>query len=178
MLPCAWCVAWWSAAFQSHWLHGKVAALCTRPVDWRREDTLPCRALATCPHESHALCGKQTSCRISLKPHCRSLWGTTPPSTRGRAATFTGKRLWLRSSDRVSRWVWEQASHAAAPCKLPNPSPSQRLLPPHALPLSPPSSNPSNWMWRILRETGIAPPDRIRGAHDDRLMPAVAGVGG
>ncbi|PSC69966.1 uracil-dna glycosylase superfamily [Micractinium conductrix] len=38
-------------------------------------------------------------------------------------------------------------------------------------------SNPSNWMWRILRETGIAPPDRIRGAHDDRLMPAVAGVG-
>uniref|UniRef100_A0A1D2A3E7 Uracil-DNA glycosylase-like domain-containing protein n=2 Tax=Auxenochlorella protothecoides TaxID=3075 RepID=A0A1D2A3E7_AUXPR len=37
-------------------------------------------------------------------------------------------------------------------------------------------SNPNNWMWRILRETGIAP-ETVRGAQDDRLMPALAGVG-
>eukprot|EP00198_Chlamydomonas_reinhardtii_P014066 XP_001703403.1 predicted protein [Chlamydomonas reinhardtii] len=38
-------------------------------------------------------------------------------------------------------------------------------------------SNPSNHLWPLLRRTGIAPPDRIRGPQDDGLMPAVAGVG-
>ncbi|GAB4814442.1 hypothetical protein N2152v2_001488 [Parachlorella kessleri] len=53
-------------------------------------------------------------------------------------------------------------------------------------------SNPTNWMWRILKETGIAPPAvrsvRVvnswkqregegKGAEDDRLMPQLAGVG-
>lgn len=37
-------------------------------------------------------------------------------------------------------------------------------------------SNPSNWMWRLLRETGIAPPE-IRGAQDDHLMLEYAQVG-
>jgi TDG/mug DNA glycosylase family protein len=37
-------------------------------------------------------------------------------------------------------------------------------------------ANPTNWMWRILRETAIAP-EAVRGADDDRLMPALAGVG-
>jgi TDG/mug DNA glycosylase family protein len=37
-------------------------------------------------------------------------------------------------------------------------------------------ANPSNWMWRILKETGLAPPE-VRGADDDGLMPALAGVG-
>ena len=37
-------------------------------------------------------------------------------------------------------------------------------------------SNPSNWMWRILRDTGIAPAAAIRGAQDDGRMPEVAGV--
>lgn len=36
-------------------------------------------------------------------------------------------------------------------------------------------SNPSNWMWRILRDTGIAPA-AIRGAEDDGRIPEVAGV--
>ncbi|EFN55236.1 hypothetical protein CHLNCDRAFT_134530 [Chlorella variabilis] len=38
-------------------------------------------------------------------------------------------------------------------------------------------SNPTNWFWRILRDTGIAPPAAISGAADDGKMPAVAGVG-
>ncbi|KAL4428494.1 hypothetical protein ABPG75_002583 [Micractinium tetrahymenae] len=38
-------------------------------------------------------------------------------------------------------------------------------------------ANPSNWMWRILRDTGLAPATQIRGAEDDGKMPAVAGVG-
>ena len=38
-------------------------------------------------------------------------------------------------------------------------------------------ANPSNWMWRILRETGIAPSDQISSASDDHLMPEIAGVG-
>ncbi|KAG2442614.1 hypothetical protein HXX76_002699 [Chlamydomonas incerta] len=38
-------------------------------------------------------------------------------------------------------------------------------------------SNPSNHLWPLLRRTGIAPPDRIRGPQDDGLMPAAAGVG-
>lgn len=37
-------------------------------------------------------------------------------------------------------------------------------------------SNPTNWMWRILRDTGIAPAASIRGAEDDGRMPEVAGV--
>ena len=37
-------------------------------------------------------------------------------------------------------------------------------------------SHPANWMWRILRQTGIAPPD-IRGAADDARMVTEAGVG-
>mmetsp|Transcript_15363 Transcript_15363/g.46373 ORF Transcript_15363/g.46373 Transcript_15363/m.46373 type:complete len:342 (+) Transcript_15363:122-1147(+) len=37
-------------------------------------------------------------------------------------------------------------------------------------------SNPSNWMWKLLCGTGIAPPS-IRGAQDDMLMPSVAQVG-
>lgn len=37
-------------------------------------------------------------------------------------------------------------------------------------------SNPSNWMWRLLKATGIAPPE-VRGAEDDHLMPEYAGVG-
>ena len=38
-------------------------------------------------------------------------------------------------------------------------------------------ANPTNWMWRILREVGIAPEHQIRGAVDDVKMPLVAGVG-
>lgn len=38
-------------------------------------------------------------------------------------------------------------------------------------------SNPSNWMWRILRDTGIAPAAGITGAVHDDSMPDVAGVG-
>ncbi|KAL4858944.1 hypothetical protein ACK3TF_001313 [Chlorella vulgaris] len=38
-------------------------------------------------------------------------------------------------------------------------------------------SNPTNRLWPILRETGIAPPDEIAGAQDDDKMPEVAGVG-
>ncbi|KAK9866566.1 hypothetical protein WJX84_005361 [Apatococcus fuscideae] len=37
-------------------------------------------------------------------------------------------------------------------------------------------SNPGNWMWRILKETGIAP-STIRGSMDDELMQREAGVG-
>ena len=37
-------------------------------------------------------------------------------------------------------------------------------------------ANPTNWMWRILRESGIAPTS-IRGAEDDHWMPKIAGVG-
>lgn len=37
-------------------------------------------------------------------------------------------------------------------------------------------SNPNNNMWKILRQTGIAPP-HVAGALDDYLMPADAGVG-
>lgn len=37
-------------------------------------------------------------------------------------------------------------------------------------------SNPSNWMWRLLKETGIAPP-HVKGAQDDGLMPEFAEVG-
>jgi TDG/mug DNA glycosylase family protein len=46
-----------------------------------------------------------------------------------------------------------------------------------ATPARPPCSNPTNWMWRILRETGIAPAAAIRGAADDGRMPEAAGVG-
>lgn len=56
----------------------------------------------------------------------------------------------------------------------------------HSLIVHPPSSpprssghfysNPSNWMWRILRDTGIAPAAATRGAEDDGRMPEVAGV--
>lgn len=38
-------------------------------------------------------------------------------------------------------------------------------------------ANPTNWMWRILRDVGIAPKDHIRGAVDDGKMPLVAGIG-
>ena len=38
-------------------------------------------------------------------------------------------------------------------------------------------ANPTNWMWRILRDVGIAPKDHIRGAVDDDKMPLVAGIG-
>jgi TDG/mug DNA glycosylase family protein len=38
-------------------------------------------------------------------------------------------------------------------------------------------SNPSNWMWRLLKDQGIAPPSLIRGAEDDGKMPAACGVG-
>lgn len=38
-------------------------------------------------------------------------------------------------------------------------------------------ANPSNWMWRILHDTGIAPKQHIRGCEDDSRMPSVAGVG-
>lgn len=34
----------------------------------------------------------------------------------------------------------------------------------------------SNWMWRLLGQTGIAPA-AVRGARDDGLMPELAGVG-
>ena len=37
--------------------------------------------------------------------------------------------------------------------------------------------NPNNWMWRILRDTGVAPPSLIRSAEDDHLMPQIAGIG-
>ncbi|KAK9815922.1 hypothetical protein WJX72_012023 [[Myrmecia] bisecta] len=37
-------------------------------------------------------------------------------------------------------------------------------------------SHPANWMWRILKGTGIAPPS-IRGAQDCLRMPGDAGVG-
>jgi thymine-DNA glycosylase len=37
-------------------------------------------------------------------------------------------------------------------------------------------ANPSNWMWRILAETGIAP-SQVTGPKDDHLMPSLAGVG-
>lgn len=37
-------------------------------------------------------------------------------------------------------------------------------------------ANPSNWMWRILRDTKLAPPS-VRGCDDDRLVPTHAGVG-
>lgn len=48
----------------------------------------------------------------------------------------------------------------------------------HATPAPLPAcSNPSNWMWRILRDTGLAPAAAIRGAEDDGKMPAVAGGG-
>ncbi len=38
-------------------------------------------------------------------------------------------------------------------------------------------ANPSNHLWRILKDTGLAPPELISGATDDHLMPTVAGIG-
>ena len=38
-------------------------------------------------------------------------------------------------------------------------------------------ANPSNWMWKILLETGLAPSEHVKGCHDDFKMPCVAGVG-
>lgn len=38
-------------------------------------------------------------------------------------------------------------------------------------------ANPSNWMWRILRDTNLAPSHLIRGAIDDVKMPALMGIG-
>ena len=38
-------------------------------------------------------------------------------------------------------------------------------------------SHPGNRMWPILRETGIAPADLVRGCEDDGSMPESCGVG-
>ncbi|UPR00190.1 DNA glycosylase [Chloropicon primus] len=38
-------------------------------------------------------------------------------------------------------------------------------------------SNPSNRMWKILRETGIAPEELVRGCEDDGSMQESCGVG-
>lgn len=38
-------------------------------------------------------------------------------------------------------------------------------------------ANPSNWMWRILRDTNLAPVDIISGCNDDFKMPGSIGIG-
>jgi len=38
-------------------------------------------------------------------------------------------------------------------------------------------ANPNNWMWRILRDTGLAPVSIISGCNDDFKMPGSMGIG-
>jgi len=38
-------------------------------------------------------------------------------------------------------------------------------------------ANPTNWMWRILRDIELAPAQDIRGPEDDKKMPTLVGVG-